>query len=852
MKTQKFLLQYSLVLIGSINLLYSVVVIISDRERFSLTGLISHLKINHTTKEIKISIRELAQFTTENSNGGNKSIGLSSRIRAAIGRDKHKEYQDGVQKTKINARIEYHVKYDLMSHGWTVSLNGRADVVYEENDKIIVEEIKTTTEIFNPAHEINQDYIKQLQLYAHGFLKEKNKVACNMVIYDIMKSKYHIIPIEVEDQVEFINKQVKLIIDLHKRMISEKHSLQKRSKTIKFPFDEFRPNQDKLIQITTNILEEKNSILIRAPSGMGKTVGTLFPSIKYALKNKLRIFIATSKTTQQRIYEDTLKLLTQKKAKFNSIILTAKEKMCNNVEFNCDPVVCPLLDNYINRDISKSVNILLTKNVLNSRIVKREANRGQICAFELSLDTSLNCDVIVGDYNYIFHPQIRLRRFFDSPYDNSVIIIDEAHNLVQRAIEYYSPSISQTDIAKTLSFLRMSKLSLRLTRSGIYTLDQIATYISSFEKMIDENSKWNTHIVEINKKITLGFQKYLDSFVLEYIREFTNKNKTVPSPKDPIIEFTEKLNYFNSILKESLTPEFSQLYKSEEKSLQIFCKSAAVKLSKQLKGFHSAIAQSATLFPLEYFQKMLGFPKDSEKEEFGSSFPKENQLHMTYPLVSTKYHDRRHYEQDIADLISRSIQHKKGNYLAFFPSFNYLRSVCDKLTKHSLNSRLLIQEPNMNDRKRKHFLKKLQEDNQNYLLLGVHGGIFSEGVDFMGDMAIGAFIIGPGLPAYTFEQELRKKYFQDKWQKGFQYAYRNPGMNKVIQAAGRIFRSETDKGFVMFIGRRFETKFYAEVFPKEWEIASQNHPAEIIKQFWAGQQNIGILKTTPLETLLEY
>jgi Rad3-related DNA helicase len=808
------------------------------------------LKINHSTKELKISIRELAQILLVNSNEGNKSIGLSNRIRASIGRDIHKDYQDKIQQTKQSAKTEYHVKYSVVSHGWTVHLNGRVDVVYEENGKLIVEEIKSTTEIFDPMHEIRKDHIKQLQLYAQAFLHRNNKVVCNMVIYDILKDKYHKIRVKTENQLDFINKQVKSIIDLYERTRKENHSLKKRSGTVKFPFEDFRTNQERLIELATNTLKAEKSILISAPSGMGKTIGTLFPSLKYALKNKLRIFIATSKTTQQRIYEDTLKIFTKKKAKFNSIILTAKEKMCNNVEFNCDPSICPYLENYINHDNSKTVNKLLTKNVLNSRIVKREANKALICAFELSLDASLDCDVIVGDYNYIFHPQIRLRRFFDKPHKDSIVIVDEAHNLVQRAIEYYSPSISQADITKTRKFLRMSKLSMKLLSRGLYTLDQLTEYVGNFEKLIAEDAKWKTQIVEINNKSTLRFQKDLDFFVLEYIREFTNKHRTIPSPKDPIIDFTERLNYFNSILKGSSSPEFSQLYKSEEKSLQIFCKSAAMKLSKQFKGFHSVIAQSATLFPLEYFQKMLGFPEDAEKEEFGSSFPKENQLRITYPLVSTKYHDRQHYEQDIADLIFSSIQHKKGNYLAFFPSFRYLTSVRNKLTNHPLNTRLLVQEPNMNDRKRKYFLKKLQEDNQNYLLLGVHGGVFSEGVDFIGDMAIGVFIIGPGLPAYTFEQELRKKYFQEKWQKGFQYAYRNPGMNKVIQAAGRVFRSETEKGFVMLVGQRFETKFYAEVLPNDWEITSQNHPETAIMDFWGINEDFKIPDVTSLETLL--
>ncbi|MCE7737040.1 MAG: ATP-dependent DNA helicase [Candidatus Heimdallarchaeota archaeon] len=808
------------------------------------------MKIDHSTKELKISIRELAQISVSNNSEGERSIGLSNRIRTAIGRDVHKEYQDKIQKTKMNAQPEYHVKYTVKSHGWTVLLNGRADVVYEENDKLIIEEIKSTTETFNPKQGIRQDYVRQLQLYAHGFLRNKKKVSCNMVIYDILNNRYHNIPVKVENQIKFIDKQVKLIIDLHKQIRKNSGISKNRFETLKFPFDNFRRNQEKLINLTNEALEGERSILISAPSGMGKTIGTLYPSIKFALKNSLRVFIATSKTTQQRIYEDTLKIMTKKKGKFNSIILTAKEKICNNVEFNCDPSVCPYLENYINGNTTKSVERLLTKNVLNSRIIKREANNTQVCAFELSLDASLECDIIVGDYNYIFHPQIRLRRFFDSPYKDSIVIIDEAHNLSQRAIEYYSPSISQGDIIDTRKSLSMSKLPMKLTRRGIYTLKEIAKYIASFEKLVDKDAKWKTLIVEINKNKTKGFQKHLDFFILEYIREFTTKHNEIPSPKDPIIAFAEKLNYFNSILKESSTPEFAQLYLSEEKSMKILCISAARKLSKQIKGFHSAIAQSATLFPLEYFQKMLGFPKDSHQEEFGSTFPKENQLRMTYPLVSTKYHDRLHYDEDIANLISKSIEHKKGNYLVFFPSFTYLKSVHDKLKKQPLDARLLIQEPNMNDRKRRYFLKKLQDEKQNHLLLGVHGGIFSEGVDYTGDMAIGVFIIGPGLPAYTFEQELRKKYFQDKWKKGFKYAYRNPGMNKVIQSAGRIFRSETDKGFVMLIGQRFETSFYSEVLPKDWEIVSQKHPGEIIQEFWGGDHKFEIPNVTSLESLL--
>jgi DNA excision repair protein ERCC-2 len=224
------------------------------------------LKINHSTKELKISIRELAQILLVNSNEGNKSIGLSNRIRASIGRDIHKDYQDKIQQTKQSAKTEYHVKYSVVSHGWTVHLNGRVDVVYEENGKLIVEEIKSTTEIFDPMHEIRKDHIKQLQLYAQAFLHRNNKVVCNMVIYDILKDKYHKIRVKTENQLDFINKQVKSIIDLYERTRKENHSLKKRSGTVKFPFEDFRTNQERLIELATNTLKAEKSILISAPS----------------------------------------------------------------------------------------------------------------------------------------------------------------------------------------------------------------------------------------------------------------------------------------------------------------------------------------------------------------------------------------------------------------------------------------------------------------------------------------------------------------------------------------------------------------------------------------------------------
>jgi len=293
------------------------------------------------------------------------------------------------------------------------------------------------------------------------------------------------------------------------------------------------------------------------------------------------------------------------------------------------------------------------------------------------------------------------------------------------------------------------------------------------------------------------------------------------------------LRHFVSILKESDSPEYSELLYIKEGKIKILCKSAAPILEKQISGFHSVIMQSATLFPLDYFQKMLGFPSSAQKMQFPSPFAQKNRLYLLMPNLSTKYEDREESYDLIASTISRAVKVREGNYLAFFPSFAYLKAVQREIEVHNLSVKLMVQSRKMSEAKRRKYLKMLKHPTEKYFLLAVHGGIFSEGVDFAGDMAIGVFIIGPGLPSYSKEQELMRDYFDFKWKKGFEYAYRNPGMMKVIQAAGKVFRTNTDRGFVMLIGHRFSTPYYNNVLPGDWIIEQPTDLIKRIQTFWA-------------------
>jgi len=800
------------------------------------------LKVIQEQKEFHISIKDVIYASLER-NYLTSTIPL--RIRASKGTELHQAFQDNRKKTEKTFQREVLVKFQTKIQGWNFIISGRADIVYEKEGILIIEEIKSVLNLedFSLESQTAEEYRQQLLLYGHYFLQLGKPIQCHLVLIDVYTEKTKIIDIPTQDLSAYIQKQCETILASWEKERKLKAEQRNRAETIVFPFEKYRPNQEEIIQKTTQCLQERDRLMLLAPSGLGKTIGTLFPALIYALKKNKRVFVITSKTTQQHIYRETLRIFTKKKAKFNSIILTAKEKMCVNSAFICEKSLCPYLDNYGKVSLDKIVSEMLTKQVIDARYIRKMARSHTVCPFEISLDCALYCDVIVGDYNYVFHPYIKLKRFFDRPYDDIILIVDEAHNLPFRAMTYYSPEITLQSLTDVINYLRSLHVSNSIEKKGVAIYQQITKVIMDMFNQFPDLETKKPVLVKFDKNFFRKILKDSDQFILSYIQAYTFQQGFQPGGKDKIIEFALNLRQFSTILQESDSPEYSELLYIKEKKIKILCKSAAPKLEKQITGFHSVIIQSATLFPLDYFRQMIGFPSSAQKIQYNSPFSQQNRLYLLMPNLSTKYEDR----QDSYDLIARAICNainvKKGNYLAFFPSFAYLKAVQREIETRSISIELIVQERKMSESKRKKYLKKLQTPNKNYLLLAVHGGIFSEGVDFIGDMAIGAFIIGPGLPAFSMEQELMQKYFDLKWKKGFEYAYRNPGMIKVIQAAGRIFRTSTDRGFVMLIGHRFSTPYYKSVLPTDWNIKQPPDLIKCIQKFWS-TQNSHLRKTS--------
>ena len=792
------------------------------------------MKVIKERKEFHISVKEVI-FASSEHKYFNSAIPL--RIRASKGTEVHHLFQKNRKKTKKTFQREVLIKFQTDVQGWKFIISGRADVVYKKEEILVIEEIKSISDLddFNLESKTAEEYRLQLLLYGHHFLQLGKHIQCHLVLIDIFTEKTKIIDVLPQDLSEYIQKQCETILTSWEMARKLKEEQRERAKTVIFPFEKYRPNQKDIIQKTIQCLQKRERLMLLAPSGLGKTVGTLFPALKYALKKNLRVFVVTSKTTQQHIYRETLQIFTKKKAKFNSIILTAKEKMCINSAFICEKSFCPYLDNYGKVSLDKIVSEMLAKQVIDARYIRKMAKRHSICPFEISLDCSLHCDVLVGDYNYVLHPYIKLKRFFDHPYNNIILIVDEAHNLPSRAITYYSPEITLQSLKDVINYLQSRRMPKSIEEKCIALYQQIFNYITDLIGQFPDPFKKKPVLAKFDKKLFRKVAKDYDQLILEYTQAYILQQGFQPGGKDKVIEFALNLHQFSMILRESDSPEYSELLYTKEGKIKILCKSAAPKLEKQIEGFHSVIMQSATLFPPDYFRKMIGYPPSAQKIQYPSPFTQQNRLYLLMPNVSTKYEYRQEFYDQIASIICQAVNVKNGNYLAFFPSFAYLKAVQLEIETSSLSVELMVQERQMSELNRKKCLKKLQTPDKKYLLLAVHGGIFSEGVDFTGDMAIGTFIIGPGLPAFSMEQELMKKYFDFKWKKGFEYAYRNPGMMKVIQAAGRIFRSAIDRGFVMLIGHRFSTPYYKSVLPTDWKIEQPPDLIERIQNFWATQ-----------------
>ena len=578
---------------------------------------------------------------------------------------------------------------------------------------------------------------------------------------------------------------------------------------LEFPFA-YRKGQRKMVSGIYHAISKKEQIFIQAPTGVGKTMSAVFPAVRAIGQGMAEtVFYLTARTITRTVAQDAFEILRDRGLLFKVITITAKEKLCFCDKPECDPEKCPYAKGHYDRINDAVYELWTTEQSFDRETLLRHAQKWQVCPFEMSLDLAIWMDGVICDYNYVFDPNVCLKRFFgENVSGNYLFLIDEAHNLVDRGREMYSASICLNDVIETRKFVK--PYSQKLWK-------KLGKVKKQMEELRQNCGEWK---VEENAGVLpislLSVQGELDQFLEE---------SPAQEVVDGILDFYFEVRDFLNISE--LVDDNYVVYTAFDENgrfyMKLFCVNPAENLQKCLDKGNSTVFFSATLLPLQYYRKMLS----TRSENFGmyveSPFEQKKRCLMICQDVSSKY-TRRGYEEyrKIAEYIARMSWQKKGNYMVFFPSYRLMEDVYQVYQDEFSVSwvRCISQHASMTELEREEFLEEFTEETEETLVgFCVMGGIFSEGIDLIGDRLIGAAVVGTGLPQVNCEREILKGYYDEKGEQGFDYAYRYPGMNKVLQAAGRVIRTKEDTGAILLMDERFLNRDYRNLFPREWNDA---------------------------------
>jgi len=745
---------------------------------------------------------------------------------AAEGRQLHSKIQKERQKLFPIYKAEQKSAHKFESEHYIFNVSGRLDGLVDAPVPII-EEIKSSTSptelLYKLAADSQHPYCLQLATYAYILYLEKNVVPLTRFL--ITSNTFEKVEVlDVDFNVEAYEKWLALrLAELEREVMAEEAARLRRmelSEKLVFPFTDLRRGQRELVDELAHDLESKHQVLVQAPTGLGKTIGVIYPVLQESLRRGQKLIYVTPKNTQHSVAQEAITRLQEGGAPVKVLTLNAKAKMCLKEEVICNPGYCQYArDYYTKMDQHKVVEKMSEMTYLSAEQFKKIGEEYEVCPFEASLDAVAAADVVIGDYNYVFSPRNTLGRFtytLSKFNEKPNLVIDEAHNLPQRAADYYSKTLSSAVISKLAQ--ELSSLPFDHVVEARALVSKIQFVISNVGRMVGFKESRLTVSRELFEEALPALQ---DLMVRRIARKATDASEAGPDPLMAIV------NYFNDFMDavDYEGDEFFHLYTrnkmrdgSVDEALKVVCCDASAKLKLAHKEFEHVVAFSATIKPFDYFAQLSGLDDpELSRREYTSPFPREHRKLLIIPQVSTKYSDRERNFGKIAEGIARIVQVKPGNYFVFFPSFAFLGSVYELIKSKLPNSVLLLkQESEITQAKAKDIMDSLGRTDSPTLVFAVQGGVFAEGVDYPGEMIIGAIIVGPGLPNFNFEREQIRAYYEKRYGNGFDYAYVYPAMAKVIQAAGRVIRSGDDRGLIVLMDQRFIQKQYAEAMPADW------------------------------------
>jgi DNA excision repair protein ERCC-2 len=753
-----------------------------------------------------------------------RSIGLTGTglSRMWIGSELHRRVQREFEETEPGYASEVPTQITLSIDGWTIEISGRADgVVFADNRALRVDEIKTlhfAVDLRNLyAEERLERFKRQAALYAYMLSDEDQPAAARLILVDIVSQE------EQDEEVRWsrdsvhswLRQQIHRLISREERRLARLEELRTAAESLPFPHQELRPSQVEIGDAVTESLTNQRHLLVRAPTGCGKTAAVLHPAVRSALARGQRVFFLTAKTLQQRIAVETAKSMQGNL--FRSLQLRAKSKMCANTEIVCHEEFCPYAKEYGLKLVRSELvpTLIAESDHQDPDHIFEAAKAHEVCPFEISLDLLGEVDLVVCDYNYVFDPTIGLRALLHgNALQDSVLIIDEAHNLVDRSRDYYSPELHVDQIEKARVFLEGRTNAIFEDLRSL--IDEVCAEVR--RRVADSlgGADYNEGPAEIDDNAISNLRIAFDGAILSYFLYKRENEMWVAD--DPVLDVFFKLTRFHRVLAMG-GDEFVHIAERDAvgggERLKIFCRDASRFVGEILDGSASSIAMSATLEPFDFYRDLLGFDAHRTDELYvPSPFPPENRLVLAISDVDTTYRRRGAHYDRIASWIAR-LSHPKANVLTLFPSYAFLDAVHDRLPP--VPHTVIAQQPGANDAEQQKVLAALRS-GEPHLLLAVLGGIFAEGVDYPGEMLSEVIVVSPGLPQYNLERELLKAYYQEFYEHGFGYAYLVPGLTRVVQAAGRLLRSDEDRGVIVVMGRRFLDAQYLRLLPEEWTL----------------------------------
>ena len=780
--------------------------------------------------KVRISVRNLVEFILRSGDLDNSRGSSGDKEAMLKGGRLHRKIQRSM---KGNYQAEVSLKRESEYEDVIIQVEGRADGIFTEDGEFWIDEIKGTygnlqaMEVPVPVH--------RAQAMCYGWIygeKEGLSQIGIQMTYSHLDTEDTRRFREIFSMEELKNWYQKLLDDYHKWISCSLFWKKERNasmKDLQFPFP-YREGQREIVSGVYHTVSSKKTLFVQAPTGVGKTMSAIFPSVRAIGEGKGEtLFYLTAKTITGTVAWEAFHTLRENGLKFKVTAITAKEKLCFLDSPECTPEKCPYAKGHFDRVNDAVYELWTTEEVYSREVIRAHAEKWQVCPFEMCLDLSVWVDGVICDYNYAFDPNVHLKRFFGENISGDYIfLIDEAHNLVERGREMYSAEISR----QTLFTLRkkIRKHFPKLARA----LDKASRQMLELEE--DLKVSQNPYQVLSNPGV-LPVTFLTISGELEEILEEKNLEEEL---RKEILEFYFVVRDFLNVseLVDENYVVYTECFGENDFRLRLFCVNPAANLSEYLKKGRSAVFFSATLFPMLYYRELLTTETDAYGIYVQSPFSAKNRRILIGSDVSSRYTRRNHTEyRKIAEYISRCVWQRQGNYMVFFPSYRLMEDVYQVYEEEFSVDwvRCIRQNSDMTGREREEFLEEFQSREGTLVGFCVLGGIFSEGVDLTGESLIGAIIVGTGLPQIGSEREILKEYYDRKKQSGFDYAYRYPGMNKVLQAAGRVIRTKEDRGVILLLDDRFLGRDYGEIFPREWKDRSScrlNTVEEAVSRFW--------------------